>query len=262
MPLRIASATDVGRRRRANQDRVLIDEQLQLLVVADGMGGHAAGEVAAAVAADGIREFVAATALDPDKTWPVDFDDGLSFQANRLRAAVLVANRRISERTAENEHLRGMGATMAATLVGEDRLVVSNVGDCRAYLLRAGALTRLTHDHSWVAEQVAQGFISEQAARVHPWRHMVTRALQGDAALLVDVAEHALQPGDRLLLCSDGLHGGVPDETIAAILIARANSEDACTALVEAANAGGGPDNISVIVVDLVPPDDALVTAQ
>jgi protein phosphatase len=256
MPLRIACATDVGRRRSANQDRLLVDEQLRLLIVADGMGGHAAGEVAAAVAADSIREFVAVTAADPDRTWPVEFDEDLSFQANQLRAAVLVANRRISERTSENEHLRGMGATLAAGLVGEDRIVVSNVGDCRAYLLRDGRLSRLTHDHSWVAEQVAQGFLSEQAARVHPWRHMVTRALQGDEALLVDVAEHPLRPNDRLLLCSDGLHGPVPDEAIAAILRSHTDSAGACAALVEAANAGGGPDNISVIVADLVAAED------
>jgi PPM family protein phosphatase len=254
MPLRICSATDIGRRRTSNQDVVLTDAALQLFVIADGMGGHQDGDVASRIVVDGIRQFISDTAQDDDKTWPFKFDLDLSYTANRLKSALLLANRRLADHIAAGAP-RGMGATVTAALFGPGRFVIANVGDCRTYLMDEGGFRQVTRDHSWVAEQVEAGFFSPEAARAHPWRHLVTRAVQGDAALLVDTIELATQSG-RLLLCSDGLHGAVSDERITTILGEPSDRLDyACQALIEAAHEGGSPDNVSVILVDW---DDAL----
>jgi protein phosphatase len=206
-----------------------------------------------------MRQFVGETEVDAEKTWPFEFDLELSYQANRLKAAVLVANKRLSERLASSGSSRRMGATLAAALMGPDRAVVTNVGDCRVYLLRDGALRQLTQDHSWVAEQVASGFLSEQTARMHPWRHMVTRAIQGDPQMPVDTLEIDLAPGDRLLLCSDGLHVVVTDDHMRDLLLAGGPLDEVCRALIAAGNAGGGPDNLSVIVIEF-PGDQGATT--
>ena len=253
MAFRFCSATDMGRRRSVNQDEWLADPAVHLFAIADGMGGHEAGDVASRLIIDSLHRFVVATELDNEKTWPFEFDPHLSYQANRLKAAIRVANRRISEHLLESEASRGMGATLAAALVGPGRAVVANVGDCRAYLLEGGVLRQLTHDHSWVADQVAAGFLSEEVARAHPWRHMVTRAIQGDSELEVDTIEISFAHPARILLCSDGLHVAVTDEHIADIL--RSSAEDVggvCRRLIDAANERGGPDNVTAIVIDTV----------
>jgi len=243
----------MGRRRTVNQDLWLADPELQLFVIADGMGGHAAGDVASRIIVDGLRQFVADTQLDDDKTWPFDFDTSLSYPANRLKTAIRVANRRISEHVATSESSRGMGATLAATLVGPDRAVVANVGDCRVYVLQDSVLRQVTRDHSWVADQVAAGFLTADVAREHPWRHLVTRAIQGDSDLEVDTIEIELPPGARLLLCSDGLHVVVSDDQIGRILTDSTDVRVACQALVQAANDHGGPDNVTTILIDAAP---------
>ncbi len=251
MPLRYGSASDVGRRRSSNQDTLLADPALQLFLIADGMGGYEGGEIASRLIVDSVQRFVAETVADDERTWPFEYDLELSHQANRLKAAVLVANRRLADLLGREGRPRGMGATLAAALIGTRSAVVSNVGDCRAYLLRDGLLRQLTRDHSWVAEQVASGFITADSARAHPWRHMVTRAVQGDANLLVDTAELEFRAGDRFLLCSDGLHGVLGDDRIADILTQTPQAGEACSTLIDAANGGGSPDNVSVIVVDV-----------
>jgi PPM family protein phosphatase len=261
MPLRFCSATDMGRRRSVNQDSLVADPGLRLFAIADGMGGHDDGDMASRLVIDSLHQFVVQTQADEEKTWPFEFDLQLSYPANRLKAAIRVANRRISEHLATAGTARGMGATLAAALLGPDWLVVANVGDCRAYLLQDGQLRQLTRDHSWVADQVASGFITPETAKAHPWRHMVTRAIQGDGDLEVDTLEVNLAPAVRLLLCSDGLHAVLSDEQIAAILNdAPDDPHDACGRLIQAANDGGGPDNVSAIVIDSLAEDP--VTAQ
>jgi protein phosphatase len=233
-----------------NQDMVLTDSELELFVIADGMGGHQHGDVASRIVVDSIRHFIQETALDEDKTWPFEFDLQLSYTANRLKNAVLVANRRLAQHIAGGAP-RGMGATMTAVLFGGGRLVIANVGDCRTYLVGDDGLRQVTKDHSWVAEQVESGFITAENARVHPWRHMVTRAVQGESGLVVDTVEVEASTDCRLLLCSDGLHGTVPDDLINSIIKAASSDlGDACRALIQAANDSGGPDNISVILID------------
>ena len=251
MPFRFCAATDVGRRRSVNQDSLLADPGLQLYVVADGMGGHAGGDVASRLIVDTIRQFVVDTAVDDAKTWPVEFDLQLSYPANRLKAAILLANGRLSEHVASGAAARGMGATLAAVLLGPRRAVVAHIGDCRAYILRDGVLHQITRDHSWVAEQIAAGALTPETARSHPWRHMVTRAVQGEPGLQVDTTELDIEASGRLLLCSDGLHAVLTDAQIGEILSAASDTvEGACHTLIAAANAGGGPDNVSAIVID------------
>ena len=246
------AATDPGLVRRHNEDRYCADADTGLFLVVDGVGGQNAGQVAAEIVCNRIQAFIRETAEDEDKTWPFGIDTALSAAGNRLRASILVANRAVSERLIEDESLNGMAATMAGALVKTSSAVVSNVGDCRGYLLRSRKLLQITLDHSWVAEQVRAGVLDAEAARVHPMRNLVTRAVAGQGDLSIDIVEFDVQSGDTLLLCSDGLSGAVTDEQIEAILLASLPDADgACRALVAAANADGGKDNVTVVVVSL-----------
>jgi serine/threonine protein phosphatase PrpC len=257
-----AALTDPGLRRDSNEDSFSIRPALGLFVIADGMGGHAAGEVASRVAVDAIEAYVEHTAGQNDQsTWPFGYDPALGVDGNRLSSALRMANRQIQQRTADDGALRGMATTAVALLLGPAPeasgqaeilpALVAHVGDSRAYLWREGRLEQITHDHSWVEEQIAAGTMTEDDARRHPWRHLVTRALAGAEDPAVEITPVALEPGDRVLLCSDGLSTPVPDSAIAAIIARAPHGEpDAlCSALVEAANAAGGPDNITVVVV-------------
>jgi protein phosphatase len=251
--LRFGAATDPGLVRPRNEDRYIADSGLGLFAVVDGMGGHAGGELASATIAEAMTAFLRDTAGDSDSTWPAGLDSRLSILANRLQLAIRSANRTLASRAKTNAALDGSGATLAAALFQDAELAVSNVGDCRAYLLRAGQLSQLTRDHSVVAEQVALGLIDSEAARTHPLRHVVTRAVAGQAGMPVDIVEVKIQPGDRLILCSDGIHGVLSDDEIR--LIAGASSQmpdDACRAAIAAANARGGPDNATTVIVEAV----------
>ena len=247
-----AAATDVGRKRPQNEDAYCADPALGLYLVADGMGGHAAGEVASWTVADAVRAFIASTQPDDLEEEEEEGEgfEGLSEAGSRLRAAVLAANEQLARRIAGDAHLSGMATTLSAMLLAGQRVVVSNVGDCRAYLIRNGTMTQITDDHSWVAEQVRAGALTIDAARMHPWRSVVTRALTGFAPLEIDVVELETQPGDLLLLCSDGVHSVVSDEEMLQLL-GRQDDDLArrCRALVDQANAHGGPDNATALLV-------------
>ncbi len=248
-----AVSTDPGLRRTSNEDSYATRADVGLFVVADGMGGHVAGEVASRVAVEAIAAFVEETAVvDKNRTWPFPFDPGLSLEANRLKAAFRLANRRIASAIADSQDLRGMATTASAVLIGKASASVGHVGDSRVYVLKDGALSQITHDHSWVEEQVRAGTLTPTAARQHPWRNVVTRALSGGDDPEVDVVEVAPAPGERYLLCSDGLFGVVPDDRIAAILgQTDVPLENICRGLIDAANEAGGPDNITALVLAL-----------
>jgi PPM family protein phosphatase len=251
-----AVTTDKGLRRTSNEDSHCERPEIGLFVVADGMGGHVAGEVASREAVDAIQAFIADTAsADKNRTWPFPFEPGLSLEANRLKAAFRLANRKIASAIADSNDLRGMATTATALLASSASACVAHVGDSRIYVLRKGALEQLTHDHSWVEEQVRAGTMSASAARQHPWRNVVTRALSGGEDPEVDVTEVSPQPGDRYLLCSDGLFSVVADQEISEILGDPSKSlQDISAALISAANAGGGPDNITALVVEVDAP--------
>ena len=247
-----AVASDRGLRREENEDSYVSRQDLGLFMVADGMGGHAAGEVASRMAVQAVEAFVSDTRdADPNRTWPFPYDPELSLDANRLKAGFRLANRRLAAAMADNDSLRGMATTAAAILLGRERPVVAHVGDSRVYLYRNGELRQITEDHSWVSEQVRAGILSDADARRHPGRNVVTRALSGGDDPDVEVADIDLAAGDRLLICSDGLSGVVTTERMQEIVAAGQELEETCRALIAAANDAGGPDNITVAMLQV-----------
>jgi serine/threonine protein phosphatase PrpC len=253
MPLTWAVRTDAGRRRNSNEDSHSSRPEVGLFIVADGMGGHVAGEVASRVAVESISAFIQETAgADRNRTWPFPFEPELSFEANRLKAAFRLANRRIASAIADSQDLRGMATTASAMLVGKDHACVAHIGDSRVYVLQGADLRQITDDHSWVEEQVRAGMLTPAAARQHPWRNVVTRALSGAEDPEIDVVQVKPAAGDRYLLCSDGLFGVVGDDQIATILGDRSASlDEICGRLIDAANEAGGPDNITALIIQI-----------
>ena len=256
MKLSWAVRTDPGLRRTSNEDSYCTRADIGLFIVADGMGGHVAGEVASRMAVDTIQNFIQETAgADKNRTWPFPFEPSISLEANRLKAAFRLANRQIANASADTADLRGMATTASAVLTGRQNICIAHVGDSRVYAFRGGTLEQITQDHSWVEEQVRAGTMTESAARQHPWRNVVTRALSGGADPEIDVSELKLQPRERLLLCSDGLSGVVVHDDIARVLgDGSLDLQTACDRLIEAANEGGGPDNITALVLEVDAP--------
>ena len=294
--LRIGSATDKGRVRPENEDNLLITGTA--FVVADGMGGHEAGEVASQIAVDGIRERLAAIAASRTADQDGEEDEPVATlpTASEFVRTITSANTDIFRTAIANPSQRGMGTTVTAIaviadplagrgapnvgdsdegdapgdteaptpgnvtpvkpVVPSEALVLANVGDSRTYLFRHGRLRRVTVDHSYVQELVATGHISEDEARVHPRRNIITRALGIEPDVRVDWWTLPLIRGDRFVLCSDGLVDEVADADITTILLDTADPQVAAEALVDAANAAGGRDNITVIVVDVLEGDD------
>ncbi|MGC8513253.1 MAG: Stp1/IreP family PP2C-type Ser/Thr phosphatase [Acidimicrobiales bacterium] len=241
--LEAGSATDVGLVRSNNQDKLLVAEPLY--AVADGMGGAAAGEVASAIAVQTLGEQLAYR--------------GGSLSPDDLVEAAQAANRAVWEKAVEHAEMRGMGTTLvAATVVDGPRLAVVNVGDSRLYAMRHGSFQQVTVDHNLVAEMVAEGRISKEEGEIHPRRNIMTRALGVEPEVKVDIFIKDVDPGDRFLLCSDGLPRELSDERISAILRRLADPSEAAKELVHEAKRHGGNDNITVIVLDVVPDPAAL----
>jgi len=236
-------ALSIAGRRPNNEDAVCARPDLGLFVVADGMGGYEGGEVASALAVDAIHEIVRRTAGDADVTWPYAIDPELTIAENEIVVATRLAAERIARRRVGV--LNQMGSTVAVLRVESGRAVIAHVGDSRIYRLRAGVLEQLTIDHSLIAQMIAAG-TPPADIDTFPWRHVVTRAL-GTQSAEPEVQLHAVQAGDRFLLCSDGLSEVLEAAEIAALLAGAA--EPACRALVDAAYAAGSKDNISAIVV-------------
>jgi len=237
MLLRSAASTHVGMRRQANEDRYAIVPDLGLYLVADGMGGHKAGQVASRLASEGAIRAVEAL-------------QGASVSlAERLRHAVACANREIFTAAEAKPELAGMGTTLVGMLFGGERLALAHVGDSRAYVLRQGRLRGLTDDHSIVAELVRRHEISEADARAHPHRHVLTRALGVRPRTEPDLAEMTPHAGDVFVLCSDGLTTHIGDEEIARRLSDEQDLEAAAADLVDAANRAGGVDNVTVLLI-------------
>lgn len=235
MRFRVGAATDVGRVRRANEDAFMA--QAPLFAVADGMGGHQGGEVASRLALEALAHVADGPGPDEDT-------------APDLAKTVREANRAVLERASSDPGLAGMGTTLTAVLAADDRIFLAHVGDSRAYLLREGELSRLTKDHTVVERLVDQGRLTSEEAAMHPQRHIVTNALGVDQDVQVDESTYEVLPGDRLLLCSDGLTGMVPEVDIVRMLTEETDPQAAADALVAAANEAGGQDNITVVVLD------------
>ena len=227
-----AALSDIGRVRTHNEDSVLA--QPPLFVVADGLGGHEAGEVASAIAVETLRDHAPRR---PD--------------SKALARAVRAANREVIRAAREGYGHAGMGTTMTAAIVEGTRIAIAHVGDSRAYLLHAGVLQRVSEDHSMVADMIRRGQLTEAEARYHPNRSVITRALGTDPNMTADTYELDAESGDRLLLCSDGLTGMLEDAAIAEMLGGYRDPQTAARTLIDAANDAGGHDNISVVIVDI-----------
>jgi serine/threonine protein phosphatase PrpC len=239
--------TDVGRRRKINEDSIFVADGL--LVVCDGMGGHQAGEVASALAVETIARFVQRTDEDRELTWPFGFDPRQSFNANRLRTAVKLANRAVFKHANSGDAYTGMGTTVAAALIssGQPRMTYSNVGDSRVYLIRGGAILQLTHDDSWA--NLARLGGAEDDLTATGMKNVLTKALGAREEVDFEVIDQDLQAGDIVLLCSDGLTNMVSDADMLRLVAAGlADMPATCRELVAMANAAGGRDNVSVIL--------------
>lgn len=247
-------ATDVGMKRKANEDNFCSNQELGLFVVADGMGGHAAGEVASRIAVEEIRRVLSTTREDEDWTWPDTFDPNVSLGANQLRFAIHLANEKIRGTTLDRAECRGMGTTVVAALLAGEHCSIAHVGDSRAYLIREGKIKLLTSDHSWVNDQLRQGFLTLEHARNHPFRNVITQALGSGTDVRVDLLELPVRMGDLLILCSDGLNSMLTDSEILTIVRqGKDQSLDAVTMnLIKAANEKGGDDNITVALVQII----------
>ena len=252
MEVKAYGLSHVGRQRQHNEDSYLVADDAKLFLVADGMGGHAAGEIASRIAVDSISEFILHTKED-DGTWPHAYDEHYKRSTNRLVAAVRMANTRVLEAMRKDARLRGMGTTVVACMADDDTMSFAHVGDSRAYLIRNGELSRITNDHSWVFEQVQAGMLTEAEAEKHPLRNVITRALGGALSVSPDASEIEVRKGDVYLLCSDGLTGMVPEEEILRVVTQNSdNLEKGCQELIDTANERGGLDNITAILVRAV----------
>lgn len=252
MAIRAAGMTDVGCVRKHNEDSFLSAPELGLYVVADGLGGHAAGEVASRIVVERVAQFVAET-TEKDRTWPLEYDTSLSFDGNRLKVALLLSDQAITDDIRKNPERETMGSTVVAGLVSGRRVTLAHVGDSRAYLLNKQEIRQITRDHSWVAEQVANGILTASEARVHPFRNVITQALGNGGDLEVEVQEFELSKSDRLLLCSDGLSGMVGDTQICDIVNQSPDLQTAVEALISTARDNGGEDNITAVLVGWEP---------
>ena len=247
--LEIVLRTDTGRVREHNEDAVFANPHIGFVVLADGMGGYNAGEVASSMATTRLASELE-SALAARAPHATDGPGGEAFAGQCLRDAVADANAAIFQAAQDEAGYAGMGTTLVAALFFDDRVAVAHVGDSRLYRLRDGTLSLLTHDHSLLQEQIDSGLLSAEEARHSLNRNLVTRALGVDPLVEVDLAEHLVLPDDLYLLCSDGLNDMVPDEEIAlALQTLSGHLELAATQLVEMANYQGGRDNVSVILV-------------
>jgi PPM family protein phosphatase len=239
-----------GRVRANNEDALFWDLPAGLFLVADGMGGHQAGEVASRMAVETVSSFLEASRHDRDLTWPFGFDPTLSVNANRLVTAVRLANRKIFQAGEEKPDLSGMGTTVVAVIVENSTLTFCGVGDSRVYLLSGGGLTQLTHDDSWVATVLARepGFDESQIAQ-HPMRHVLTNVVGARDDTEVEVGERTLAPGDMLLLCTDGLYGGLDDASLQILMGGPGDLTVVTERLVTTSLERNGSDNITAVTV-------------
>jgi protein phosphatase len=247
-----AGLSDVGLQREHNEDSFVVLKEYDLYVVADGMGGHRAGDVASRIATETISEFFRTTANE-DVTWPFHFDTSLSEEENRLLTGIRVANRQIFERSTRSREFHGMGTTVVGAMFSpkKGRMYIGHVGDSRCYRIRHGAIEQLTRDHSLINDYLmAMPDLTDEQKNELP-KNVITRALGMQDNVVVDLQHDDPQPGDVYVLCSDGLSGMVSDEDIRRIVTTTQDVRDACKRLIQSANEKGGEDNITAVLVKL-----------
>jgi protein phosphatase len=242
--------SDVGKKRQRNEDSFVVKPDINLYLVADGMGGHNAGDVASSTAARAIESFLQRSHEERELTWPFGIDPQVSFDANRLRTALKLANHKIWQLADSNQEYTGMGTTVVAVLVTGDIASVANVGDSRAYLFRKGELKTLTKDDVWLNETwVRKAFTEDQLQRI-PLKNVLSKAIGSKEDIDFPITELTLEDGDIILLCSDGLHGLVPIEQLQTVVSEKSNDLPALgAALIRLANEQGGRDNITAVLL-------------
>jgi len=250
LELHAAGQTDVGRVRANNEDAFCLLPEHGLLAVADGMGGHASGEVASKMSMDLIRGYFADAGTGPPPQVGA-YDEDRSELTNRLGSAVRLANMAVFEASGSNAQWQGMGTTVVAALIRKNKLSIAHVGDSRLYLIRYGNIEQLTDDHSVVAEQVKRDLITREEANRSEIKNILTRALGTEAEVEVDLEEMTLLADDVLVLCTDGLSNMVSDDDILTVVLSTGDPALACQTLVKLANENGGRDNITVVVAYL-----------
>lgn len=250
MKLRYAGLTHVGMKRTHNEDNLALLPEESLYIVADGMGGHASGEVASQMAVETIMSFFRMTTRDEEVTWPFKEEKNLRYDENRLVAAIKFSNQRIFEAAAREARFKGMGTTIVTAFFTQGGAYLGHVGDSRGYRLRDGIIEQITDDHSLLNDYIKANKLTADEIENFPHKNVIVRALGMKDSVQVDVNRIDPKAGDYYLLCSDGLSGMVTDEQIRDITLeAYGDLEKACEELVSAANDAGGTDNITVALV-------------
>lgn len=257
--IKACGLSDVGLARSHNEDCFGIDPENRLYVVADGMGGHSHGEVASRIAVDSVQDFIRKAAPGSQRGSSQETGDagGSAYTGQILVRAFRTAHERVLGAIREDGSLYGMGTTLVGVLLHNHQAAVAHVGDSRAYRLRKGNLELLTQDHTWVNEQVVAGFLTEEEARGHPLKNVITRALGGESEIQVDLKLVHLEAGDIYLLCSDGLTTMLNDADIRDRLSRSVSLEEVCRSLIYEANQRGGIDNITVLLLKVEEGDGA-----
>lgn len=244
--VRFSGATNIGRKREHNEDSISLPTTMRLAIVADGMGGHASGDVASRLAVDTVTDYFQATADQQTLTWPYKVESEERAEVNRMIQAVMLANMEIWERT-QREGQGRMGTTIVAMYFLDDVVIVGHVGDSRCYRQRDGELVQLTEDHSLINDYIKMKRMTAEEAENWPHKNVVVRALGMKESVAVDIHTEKAQVGDCFVLCSDGLTGMVTDDQISVLLSTERDLDRAVERLIDMANDAGGVDNISVI---------------
>ena len=253
MRVRFAGETNVGLKREHNEDSFYLPKSERLCIVADGMGGHASGEIASGLAVDTISKFFRETEIELDLTWPYKVDRGYRQNINRMVTAIKLANLRIHEESTTNPKCRGMGTTVVSCCFVDDALVIGHVGDSRVYRLREGLFDQLTEDHSLLNDYIKMKHLTADEIAAFPHKNVIVRALGMKSTVQVDILVEQPRLGDIYLLCSDGLSGMVSDPDLAELVAGVPDLDNLCDELIAAANKNGGIDNTTVVVARIEP---------
>jgi len=254
MRVRFAGDTNVGMKRAHNEDSFYLPESERLAIVADGMGGHASGEVASRMAVDTIAGFFKATQDEQQMTWPFKIDRGHRYDVNRMVTAIKLANLKIHEQAQKDPRCHGMGTTVVSTLFLDDAIVVGHVGDSRLYRRRDGSFEQITEDHSLLNDYIKMKHLSPEEIAAFPHKNVIVRALGMKDSVQVDVHIDNPRLGDIYVLCSDGLSGMVKDQDISDVMVAERDLDVCCDRLISMANKNGGLDNITVVAIRIENP--------
>ncbi len=246
--IEVAGETNVGMKRQHNEDNFSILEESGLYIVADGMGGHASGEVASKMAVDAMKDFFVSTAQDPERTWPYKMDRSRGYEENRLITGIKLANLRIYESAQRDVRQRGMGTTLVVLFAVEDGVYCAHVGDSRGYRIRDGKIEQLTEDHSLLNDYIKMKRLTAEEIANFPHKNVIVRPLGMKDTVKVDTRFEPSRADDVYVLCSDGLSGPVTDEELLEIVQSAPDLKQAASRLIQRANENGGPDNITVIL--------------